>query len=236
MSTMTIEEEPSIIKKGDLNDYVYRALKELILSGRLRPGNRLVHQELADRLSVSRTPVREALERLYQEGYAERRPRRGYFLAEFDAADVKGLYGTREALEIFAYETTCAAGFRKEDIAQLGAINDHYISLFHEQASRERLHVDQQFHLKLASFSGNFELCRTLESVFEKISLKRRLDGYGLSVSDEPLRDHRALFSAISEGRYPEGREILKRHIQEASLRLIRHLEHISDFSMKSAI
>src|SRR5260221_6721083 len=112
---MAVKKEPKKAKKGDTNDFVYRSLKELILSGRLRPGNRLVHQELGDRLAVSRTPVREALERLYQEGYAGRRPRRGYFVAEFDVGNIRDLYGTREALEIFAYDSCCAAGFRHGD-------------------------------------------------------------------------------------------------------------------------
>src|SRR4051812_47957034 len=111
--------EAKIPRKRDLNDTGYRALKELILSGRLPPGNRLVHQELGDRLSVSRTPVREALERLFQEGYAARRPRRGYFVAEIDAGGVSDLYGTREDLEVYAFEVSWARGFGKDDMAEL---------------------------------------------------------------------------------------------------------------------
>ena len=228
-------EEPKKTKKGDTNDLVYRSLKELILSGRLRPGNRLVHQELGDRLAVSRTPVREALERLYQEGYAGRRPRRGYYVAEFDPTSVRDLYGTREALEIFAFDSTCVAGFRKDQIAELTALLDQYAALFPGTVSRARLELDKQFHLKLASFCGNAELCRTLELVFEKISLKRRLDGHGLATGDDPLKDHKALFAAIIEGRYQGGKEILQRHIREACERLLHHLEQDSAFSVRLA-
>jgi DNA-binding GntR family transcriptional regulator len=232
---MAVKKEPKKAKKGDTNDFVYRSLKELILSGRLRPGNRLVHQELGDRLSVSRTPVREALERLYQEGYAGRRPRRGYYVAEFDPTNVRDLYGTREALEIFAYDSTCAAGFRKEQIAELTELLNQYTALFPGTVSRARLELDKQFHLKLASFCGNAELCRTLELVFEKISLKRRLDGHGLATGNDPLRDHKALLAAIVEGRYQGGREILQRHIREACDRLLHHLEQDNAFSVKLA-
>ena len=232
---MGVKKEPKKTKKGDTNDFVYRSLKELILSGRLRPGNRLVHQELGDRLAVSRTPVREALERLYQEGYAGRRPRRGYFVAEFDAGNIRDLYGTREALEIFAYDTTCAAGFRKEDVAALTDLLDQYAALFPGTVSRQRLELDKQFHLKLASFCRNAELCRTLELVFEKISLKRRLDGHGLVTGTDPLKDHKALVAAITEGRYQDGREILHRHIREACERLLYHLEQDNAFSVPLA-
>ena len=223
--------EAKTTRKGDLNDTVYRSLKELILSGRLRPGNRLVHQELGDRLSVSRTPVREALERLYQEGYAARRPRRGYFVAEIDASGVGDLYGTREALEVYAYDVSCERGFGEDHLAELTAINDKYAALFPGAVSRERLRLDQQFHLKLASFSGNHDLCRTLESVFEKIGLKRRLDGHGLAVGDAPLRDHLALLAAIKDGRMQSGKEILQRHIRDAGRRLMGHLQEDKDLS-----
>lgn len=80
-------EQPARRTSGDLNKSVYSALKEMILSGKLRPGLRLVHQDLADILNVSRTPVRKSLERLYQEGYAGRRSRRGYFVAEVETLE-----------------------------------------------------------------------------------------------------------------------------------------------------
>jgi DNA-binding GntR family transcriptional regulator len=216
---------PEPRRKGDLNDRVYRTIKELILSGRLRPGNRLGHQELADQLSVSRTPVRESLERLYQEGYAGRKPRRGYHVAEFNVADARDLYETREALEIFAFRKTCELGFSKQAIAELKALNSDYARMFPESVSRRRLQVDQEFHLKLAGLSLNPFLCRMLADVFEKIGLKRRLDGYGLAVNMDPLRDHQVLVAAIAQRRLEEAEKILRRHIRQACLRLLRHLE-----------
>jgi DNA-binding GntR family transcriptional regulator len=222
---MRDKKSPQNKSKGEVNDFVYKSLKELILSGHLRPGNRLVHQELGDRFSVSRTPVREALERLFQEGYAGRRPRRGFFVAEFDTGDIRDLYGIREALEIFAYDASCAMGIHNDDLVELVEICHQYAQMFPGSISRARLELDQRFHLKLASLCGNQDLCRTLELVFEKISLKRCIAGNGLAVDDDPLEDHRLLISAITEGRYDGGREILRRHIHQACNRFIRHLE-----------
>jgi DNA-binding GntR family transcriptional regulator len=212
-------------KKGDLSESVYRTLKELILSGRLKPGNRLHNQELADQLAVSRTPVRESLERLYQEGYAGRRPRRGYYVAEVGTADVRDLYETREALEIYALQKSCELGFTKADLTELRRLNATYANLFSQQSTRERLKVDQEFHLKLAGFSRNAFLCRSLSSVFDKISLKRRLDGAGVILNEAPMKDHQALVAAIAAADYPGAEEILSRHIRQACLRFLRHLE-----------
>jgi DNA-binding GntR family transcriptional regulator len=218
------------LKKGDLNDSVYTALKELILSGRLKPGVRLVHQDLANQLSVSRTPVRESLERLYQEGFAGRRLRRGYFVAEIRSSDVRDLYGTREALEMFGYEAAFEKGFSKPDIAELEAINNKYASMFPDSVTRARLKVDRDFHLKLAGFCGNQVLLKTLDSIFEKIELKRRLDGYGLIMDNSPFQDHQNLVTAIKAKDFEKGREVLRNHIREACGRFLRHLQADVDF------
>lgn len=212
-------------RAGDLNESVYNSLKELILSGRLRPGVRLVHQELADQLKVSRTPVRESLERLYQEGYAGRHLRRGYYVAEVEASEVRDLYGTREALELFAFQNVAARGFTDQEVAKLEAINEEYASMFPASVNRPRLRVDQNFHETLASFSGNQHLCKTLVAVNERIELKRRLDGFGLVVGEEPLQEHLSLVASIKERDYQKAEFILRDHIRHASLRLLEHLE-----------
>lgn len=212
-------------KPGDLNANVYAALREMILSGVLRPGVRLVHQDLADHLKVSRTPVRESLERLYQEGYAARRARRGYFVAEVGAEEVRDLYGTREALELYAFQTTARRGFESAQIETLEKLNEEYASLFPASVSRSRLAVDQNFHQTLASFSRNDHLRRTLVAVFEKIELKRRLDGFGLVVGDQPLREHEEFITAIKAKRYDDAETILRDHIRHAADRLLAHLE-----------
>jgi DNA-binding GntR family transcriptional regulator len=79
-------------------DVTYEAIKRDILGNRLRPGTKLTHRMLAENLGVSRTPVRESLERLYQEGYVTRILNRGYFVAEINEQEVRVLYQTREAL------------------------------------------------------------------------------------------------------------------------------------------
>lgn len=221
---MSVTTLPTPRKTGDLNETVYTALKEMILSGRLRPGVKLVHQDLADQLNVSRTPVRESLERLYQEGYAGRRMRRGYFVAEVGASDVRDLYGTREALETYALRTVATVGFKPEQVAELEEINTEYAQMFPASVNRARLNVDQKFHIALATFSGNRHLCNLLMDVYERIELKRRLDGHGLVVGNQPLQEHIALVKAIKSKRYSEAEQILRDHISHARERLLEHL------------
>src|SRR6201988_5480501 len=88
----------------NLSARVYAQIKNLILSNEVLPGQKLHHQELSERLGVSRTPVREALTRLVQEGYVSLLPNRGFTCKEIRLQEAEELYDLREALEAFAVE------------------------------------------------------------------------------------------------------------------------------------
>src|SRR5215470_20083861 len=88
----------------NLSGQVYNQIKTLILGNEILPGQKLHHQELSERLGVSRTPVREALTRLVQEGYVSFLPNRGFTCKEIRLQEAEELYEVREALEAFAVE------------------------------------------------------------------------------------------------------------------------------------
>jgi DNA-binding GntR family transcriptional regulator len=88
----------------NLSARAYHQIKNLILSNEVMPGQKLHHQELSERLGVSRTPVREALTRLVQEGYASFLPNRGFTCKEIRMQEAEELYEMREAVEAFAVE------------------------------------------------------------------------------------------------------------------------------------
>src|ERR687883_27216 len=88
----------------NLSARVYNQIKNLILSNEVMPGQKLHHQQLSERLGVSRTPVREALTRLVQEGYVAFLPNRGFTCKEIRLQEAEELYDLREALEAFAVE------------------------------------------------------------------------------------------------------------------------------------
>src|SRR5215470_12735484 len=92
----------------NLSGQVYNQIKTLILGNEILPGQKLHHQELSERLGVSRTPVREALTRLVQEGYVSFLPNRGFTCKEIRMQEAEELYELREALEAFAVEKAVA--------------------------------------------------------------------------------------------------------------------------------
>ena len=204
----------------------YQAIKDSILGNRLRPGHKLIHQTLAESLGVSRTPVRESLERLYQEGYVTRIANRGYFVAEIDVQEVRELYQTREALEKFSLQLLFKAKIDPESIAGLEVINARYKLLCMEQLSRERLMVDREFHLALSAISGNQYLRRTLSGIFDRLILKRRVEGFHDLRGIQPYEDHVRILTAIRANDEQAAVGFLSSHIAGACTRFTRYLDH----------
>src|SRR5919109_5584470 len=129
----------------NLSARVYNQIKSLILGNEVLPGQKLHHQELSERLGVSRTPVREALTRLVQEGYVSLLPNRGFTCKEIRLQEAEELYELREALEAFAVEK---ATEKVTDAAleRLAAKIHLYGEDIQKRFSRERLIYDQELH------------------------------------------------------------------------------------------
>lgn len=226
-SPTTSLRQASIDTARSVNAQVYETLKEQILNGQLRPGVKLIHQELAERLNVSRTPVRESLERLFQEGFVTRVPRRGFFVAEIDEDEARELYEMREALEIFALKRALARGLSAADLRKLDSFNERYRDLLRDSSTRERMLVDRDWHLALASLANNRALLRVLESLFERLILKIRTDGYRTVRGEEALREHLEMTNALRNDDKELAEDLLRTHIQGARRRLASHLEEL---------
>src|SRR5215212_4764712 len=90
---------PALILRSKLGESVYQLLWDRILDRRLHPGEKLSDLHLSDELGVSRTPVREALNRLVQDGIVQAEPNRGFYVASFSTQDIEEIYELRAALE-----------------------------------------------------------------------------------------------------------------------------------------
>src|SRR4249920_3784832 len=131
----------------NLSGQVYNQIKTLILCNEILPGQKLHHQELSERLGVSRTPVREALTRLVQEGYVSFLPNRGFTCKEIRLQEAEELYELREALEAFAVEKAID-NLTESGMGQLRMRVATYGEDTQKRFSRERLMYDQDVHLE----------------------------------------------------------------------------------------
>ena len=214
------------------NSLTYSSIKRMILFGQLGPGRKLVHEELAEALKVSRTPVREALERLYQEGFVTRLPRRGFYVTGITREEAYGLYGAREALELFALQVTLERGpLPRSALNTLAAYAKRYEELINTQAPTERIVADILFHLKLAELSGNHYVVRLLAQTFERSALKRRHEGYRYDRSTLAAVEHTQLLDALAKHDKRAAMQVLRKHVQSARDALLSQLYEVPPLS-----
>ncbi len=209
----------------NLSARVYNQIKQLILCNEIMPGQKLHHQELSERLGVSRTPVREALTRLVQEGYVSFLPNRGFTCKEIRIQEAEELYDLREALEAFAVEKAIAK-LTQASLDQLRKKMSSYGRDVQKRFTRERLVYDQDVHLQIVRLAGNETLINMLSHVFERIVLKRRTDGLydparGLAAHEEHMR----LLVAMEQRNIGAAVAIIREHIQAGKKNVMADLE-----------
>ncbi len=223
--TFTLKKSKSKTPAAEnLSARVYHQVKQLILCNEIMPGQKLHHQQLSERLGVSRTPVREALTRLGQEGYVSFLPNRGFTCKEIRLQEAEELYELRESLEAFAVEKAVEK-LTDQALAELRQRLDLYGHDVQNRFTRERLVYDQDVHLQIAQIAGNETLRNTLSHVFERIVLKRRTDGiYDPARGLTAHQEHTELFDAMARRDARAAVAILRNHIQAGKKNVIADL------------
>ena len=157
-----------------LSETVYDRLKQDIFDFRILPGDRLTEAELAESLGVSRTPVRQALSRLEQEGYLRVAFRNGWNVLPFDFYRFEQLYDLRIILELAAVQQLCEAE-TAADLSELAAI---WLVPYGQRLTNARTvsENDEAFHQGLVAATGNIEMANVHRDITEKIRIIRRLD------------------------------------------------------------
>jgi DNA-binding GntR family transcriptional regulator len=154
---------------------VYERVKAMAVAYELKPGERLNEVEIARRLGASRTPLREALNRLSAEGLLRFEPGKGYFCRDLEVDEIFQLYELRKTIEVAAVRLA-AERARDEDIdALLGFLAE----TGPDPGSRttfELVHLDETFHERLLAMSGNLQMLRVLANVNARIRFVRWID------------------------------------------------------------
>jgi len=175
----------------------YDALKAMILSGRLKPGQKLVERDLGARLQVSRTPIREALSRLVQEGLVEARPQRGHYVQAVDAKQVEDCYELREILEAHAIRLAVRRA-EPEDLARLEALDATLLRYAADPVQGEaELRDSQQVHEAIARAAHNAPLLEMLLRLYDRLQLFIWIDALYADEAVLTRREHREIVSAF---------------------------------------
>ena len=196
-------------------DDVYEQLTHDIAGFNLVPGDRFTENELCERLEVSRTPVRQALFRLQQEGYVEVLFRSGWRVLPFDFDQFEQLYDLRMVLETTAVHRLCSDGQRvdRELLDQLIAI--WLVPVAARSADTVQVaQWDEDFHCALVAAAGNAEMARVHREVTDRIRIIRRLDFTQQARIDATYDEHGKILKAIQRKRGDQAALLLRAHIE----------------------
>ncbi len=219
---------PAPIARRNLGSDVYGILWNWILGHDLHPGQKLSDLHLSEELGVSRTPVREALHRLVQDGIVEYAPNRGFFVARFSAIDIAEIFDLRAALEALACRTV---GQRRpvsdleRALAELTRVEAMIAAAGTDgerlDASRVFLEIDQGFHRWIIERSGNQRLITIVGGLWGQISVFQRAGTHIPGWMEIAIRQHRGIIGHLLAGQVEAAADALAAHILEMKTRVL---------------
>jgi DNA-binding GntR family transcriptional regulator len=223
---------PSVQRQPSRADEVYAQIKRDVAAFKLVPGDRFTENALCLRLGVSRTPVRQALVRLQQEGHVEVQFRSGWRVLPFDFDLFEQLYDLRMVLETTAARRLCADGARVDnrlldELAQVWLVAPAARSTDMAQVAQ----WDEAFHCALVAAAGNAEMARVHRDVTERIRIIRRLDFTKPARIETTYEEHGKILRAIRARRADSAAMLLRAHIEtsQAEVRKITlHQVHLA--------
>ena len=196
---MPIPDTAQAVNRTLAREDVYRTIKQWIVALQLAPGELIRDHDIAERLGVSRTPVREALRRLEDEGLVVTSFHKWTKVAPADMAEAAQLYPVVAALEASAVELALPR-LGAADLAQLDALNAALALAIERADVAQSVLLDRAFHALLVQRSGNPELVRLLAALLPRIERIELAHFGNQPVAQQSVREHAAIIEALRQG------------------------------------
>lgn len=202
-------------------DLVAEMLRDAITSGALTPGKRIVQEDIARRLDVSWTPVREAMRELERDGLLVHAPHKGVSVAELTAAQIREIYMIRAILESKAAEIA-TPNLDQEAVTELEALHQQYAAAAKEAAWRQAVRINRAFHMRVYSAAKSPILFRIIDRLWTRIPWA--YVGHTFR-AQEITQEHGRILSAIGAGDPISVADAVREHIEIGCNRVAGHLE-----------
>jgi DNA-binding GntR family transcriptional regulator len=205
----------AMMKVESIVDRTVKRLEDMIIKGKLQPGQQVKEQDIADRLGVSRPPVREAFKLLEAEGLVRREPRRGVFVAELTDADIWEIYTLKTALYSLA-ATLAIDKLTAGGIEKLEKIVDQMEAIAHGSEPPDIIRYEElnhHFHDTTALIAGHGRLKKFQQSINNQVKLaayRSLADRWHL---EQSCRYHRAILDAIKARDKARAEALTREHI-----------------------
>jgi DNA-binding GntR family transcriptional regulator len=199
--------------RSNFADQVFEVLRQHIVTGELRPNQRLIESEIAKELGVSRTPVREALKRLEVTGYVSTLPGSGLIVTEHSTRQIQSLFEIREALETMAIKLACEH-ITQEHISKAEEYHNRGVEAIRNRDLDLYIDLHSHFHEQLYAACGNEQLL-SLVRMFRYQYFDRRLARvYAPREWDTQIKHHSQILEAVRQRSARRAEKTLQRHLR----------------------
>ena len=206
-----------------LRDVVFNTLRQAILIGELKPGERLMELHLADRLGVSRTPVREAIRRLELEGLVTMIPRKGAEVARITEKSMSDVLEVRRTLDALCAELACDR-ITPESLAALKKACDHFEQCIGTHEAKKIAEADVSLHDIIVEATGNQRLIQMVHNLSEQMYRYRFEYIKDSSQHDTLVKEHRIIYQSIVDKDKDTAAAAARLHIDNQKKAIIRQI------------
>lgn len=206
-----------------LRDVVFNTLRQAILIGELKPGERLMELHLADRLGVSRTPVREAIRRLELEGLVTMIPRKGAEVARITEKSMSDVLEVRRTLDALCAELACDR-ITPESLAALKKACDHFEQCVGTHDAKKIAEADVSLHDIIVEATGNQRLIQMVHNLSEQMYRYRFEYIKDNSQHDTLVKEHRIIYQSIVDKDKDTAAAAARLHIDNQKKAIIRQI------------
>ena len=207
-----------------LRDVVFKTLRQAILKGELEPGERLMEIQLAERLGVSRTPIREAIRKLELEGLVLMIPRKGAEVAKISESNLRDVLEVRRSLEELAIDLACQR-ITEEELDELNKAEVDFKAAIENGDAMQIAQTDESFHEIIYNSTKNQKLVQILNNLREQM-YRYRLE----YIKDEDKRqvllvEHEHILNALKNRNIAEAKKAAREHIDNQEITVSRNIK-----------
>jgi len=211
-------------EESSLTEQVYRNLRNGIITGAIRSGTRLVETALASEMKVSRTPVREALQKLALEGFLYSIPRAGYIVEETSESDIKDLFTTRTAIEKIAVKWAIEK-ITPEELQRLEMNLQKTDDILKSGATESMMDLDAEFHQIIYRAARSKTLYKISQTLSDHTLRFRLACIHVPELAERARQGHMKIFQAIQTRDSTAAEEMVEDHLDTVTKDILNHLE-----------
>jgi DNA-binding GntR family transcriptional regulator len=213
--------------KEDFTNEAYMGIRRMFFLNEIIPGQKISYGDLAQRLEMSTTPIIQALKRLEFQGLVRHEPNRGYYTENISLEEITEIYEFRELIEVSLLPKTIAS-ITKKGMKTLKKALDNHLDAVRDIYLKDRLLKDMEFHLTLATLSGNQLQINTLKFLFDLLYLKYRGNILFVTPMETVDAEHIQLYEDIDAGNFEQAQKVLGQHISNVKKHAILSIERLN--------